>query len=94
MCHQSVGLVQSIIEKAGIPTVSITLLREVSERVQAPRALAVERPLGYPLGEPGNAMLQKEIIKAALQLLHEPVTEPLIVEFHEVSPTGHQPTGS
>jgi hypothetical protein len=26
MCHQSAGLIQSIIEKAGIPTVSITLL--------------------------------------------------------------------
>ena len=77
MCHQSVGLVQSIIEKRGIPTVSITLLAEVTRRVRPPRALAVDRPLGYPLGEPGNAMLQKEIIKAALHLLHQPVSEPL-----------------
>jgi D-proline reductase (dithiol) PrdB len=84
MCHQSVGLVQSVIEKSGIPTVSITLLREVTERVQPPRALAVARPLGYPLGEPGNAVLQKDIIKAALQLLRERVSEPLIVEFQEV----------
>ena len=86
MCHQSVGLIQSIIEKRGIPTVSITLLAEVTRRVRPPRALAVDRPLGFPLGEPGNAMLQKEIIKAALQLLHQPVSEPLIVEFPEVSP--------
>jgi D-proline reductase (dithiol) PrdB len=81
MCHQSVGLVQSVIEKAGTPTVSITLLREVTQRVQPPRALAVERPLGYPLGEPCNAVLQKDIIKAALQLLAEAVKDPLIVEF-------------
>jgi len=86
MCHQSVGLIQSIIEKRGIPTVSITLLAEVTRRVRPPRALAVDRPLGFPLGEPGNAMLQKEIIKAALQLLRQPVSEPLIVEFREVSP--------
>jgi hypothetical protein len=33
MCHQSVGLIQSIIEKAGIPTASVTLLREITERV-------------------------------------------------------------
>jgi len=86
MCHQSVGLVQSVIEKAGIPSVSITLLREVTRRVRPPRALFVDRPLGYPLGEPGNAPLQKEIIKAALELLHQPLSEPLIVEFREVSP--------
>ncbi|HEY3129776.1 MAG TPA: hypothetical protein VGL91_09980 [Acidobacteriota bacterium] len=79
MCHQSVGLVQSIIEKSGIPTVSITLLREVTERVRPPRTLAVDRPLGYPLGEPGNAAVQKRIIKAALQLLPQSVREPLIV---------------
>ncbi len=88
MCHQSVGLVQSVIEKAGIPTVSITLLPEVTRRVRPPRVLVVDRPLGYPLGEPGNAALQKGIIKAALQLVHQPVSEPLIVEFREASPAG------
>lgn len=85
MCHQSVGLAQSVIEKSGIPTVSITLLREVTERVRPPRALAIDRPLGYPLGEPGNAPLQKRIILAALQLLELPVRESLIVEYQEPS---------
>ena len=86
MCHQSVGLAQSVIEKAGTPTISITLLPEVTRRVRPPRALVVDRPLGYPIGEPDNAMLQKEIIKAALELLQQPVSEPLIVEFRDVSP--------
>jgi len=81
MCHQSVGLVQSVIEKSGIPTASVTLLREVTERVRPPRALAVERPLGYPLGEPGNAAFQKSIIIAALMLVLRPVDEPLILDF-------------
>jgi hypothetical protein len=84
MCHQSVGLIQSVIEKSGIPTVSITLLREVTERVRPPRALAVDRPLGYPLGEPGNASLQKRTILAALRLLEKPVSGPLIVEYQEL----------
>ena len=55
MCHQSVGLIQSIIEKAGIPTVSVTMLREITERVGPPRALSVDFPLGYPLGMPNDA---------------------------------------
>jgi hypothetical protein len=80
MCHQSVGLIQSGIEKTGIPTVSIILLREVTERVRAPRALAVNCPLGYPLGEPNNAQLQRRLILEALELVRHPVGEPLIVD--------------
>ena len=85
MCHQSVGLVQSVIEKSGIPTVSITLLPEVTQRVQPPRALAVDRPLGYPLGEPDNAPMQRRIIMAALALVSSAVEGPLIVSFEESS---------
>jgi D-proline reductase (dithiol) PrdB len=73
MCHQSVGLIQSIIEKAGIPTSSVTLLREVTERVAPPRTLFVDRPFGYPLGAPNNASLQTVIIMALLTLLKERV---------------------
>jgi D-proline reductase (dithiol) PrdB len=80
MCHQSVGLIQSIIEKAGIPTVSVTLLREVTERVAPPRALFVDFPLGYPLGAPNDAALQTRIIRAAFKLLLES-TPPAIQSF-------------
>lgn len=73
-----------MIERSGIPTISITLLREVTERVQPPRALAVDRPLGYPLGAPYDVSLQKRIIMAALELLSSPVQEPLITDFQEI----------
>ena len=86
MCHQSVGLVQSVIEKAGIATVSVTLLTEITERVAPPRALAVDWPLGYPLAEPNNPDLQKRIMLAAFALLPMPVIEPLIVNFSETRP--------
>jgi D-proline reductase (dithiol) PrdB len=73
MCHQSVGLIQSIIERAGIPTASVTLLKEITERVAPPRALFVDFPLGYPLGNPNDSALQTRIIVAMLALLREPV---------------------
>jgi len=81
MCHQSVGLIQSIVEKAGIPTVSITLLREVTERVAPPRALFADFPFGYPLGAPHQPALQIEILLAALDLLAENVPPPLLREL-------------
>jgi hypothetical protein len=83
MCHQSVGLVQSVIERAGIPTVSITLLREVTEVVRPPRALFVDRPLGFALGEPHNILLQKAITTSALALVSEPVEDLLVREMVE-----------
>ena len=80
-CHQAAGLLQSIIEKAGIPTVSISLLMEVTRHVEPPRVLVVDRPLGFPLCEPNNPELQKRIMLAALALLSRVVSEPLAVEF-------------
>ena len=73
MCHQSVGLIQSIIERAGIPTASVTLLKEITERVAPPRALFVDVPFGYPLGVPNDSALQTRIILAMLALLRAPV---------------------
>lgn len=84
MCHQSVGLIQSIIERAGIPTASITLLREVTEKVAPPRALFVDAPLGYPLGGPNDAALQTRILMSALALLSESVLTPVIRDFDAV----------
>ena len=66
------GLIQSAIEAAGIPAVSISLLREITPKVDPPRVLYVDRPLGYPLGEPSNPALQTAIVLEALALLTEP----------------------
>jgi D-proline reductase (dithiol) PrdB len=73
MCHQSVGLIQSVIEKAGIPTASVSVLREVTERVAPPRVLFADFPLGYPLGAANNSALQTRILLAMLALLNEQV---------------------
>ena len=69
MCNQSVGLIQRAIEAAGMTTVSISLLREITEKIRPPRALFVPFPLGYPLGEPRNPDLQSRVMRAAFALL-------------------------
>lgn len=69
MCCQTVCLVQAALEREGIATVSISLLREVTAQIKPPRALFVPFPMGFPLGEPNNSELQHRVIDAALQLL-------------------------
>lgn len=65
------GLIQSTIEAAGIPSVSISLLREVTEKVKPPRVLLVDRPLGFPLGYPHEPAVQRSLLCQALALLPE-----------------------
>lgn len=69
MCNQAVGLIAAEIERAGIPTVCLMLLREVAEKVRPPRSLVVPFAHGYTLGAPHDAEGQKTIMRQALRLL-------------------------
>lgn len=68
---QSVGLLARTIEAAGIPTVSISLVREVTARVRPPRALYLKWPFGHPLGEPGNVPQQRRVLWECFRDLRE-----------------------
>jgi D-proline reductase (dithiol) PrdB len=78
-----VGLIQSVVERSGIPTVSITVLREITERVAPPRALFVDRPLGYPLGAPNDRVVQRRLIVSALSLLESEEERPFVKEHSD-----------
>lgn len=80
MCVQTVSLIQAEIERIGIATVSISLLRNVTEISKPPRSLFVPFNLGFPLGEPNNVELQMKIIKSALSLLERSET-PILSDF-------------
>lgn len=82
MCNQTVGLVQAAIEREGMATVSISLLREVTEAICPPRALFVPFPLGYPLGAPNDESQQHRVIAQALALL-ERTDPPVLEEYKE-----------
>lgn len=75
MCNQAVGLVGAELERHGIATVCLSLLRHVSERVRPPRTLLVPFAHGYPLGRPGDAGLQTAVLRAALRMLSDPEVE-------------------
>jgi D-proline reductase (dithiol) PrdB len=64
-----VGLVQRAIEVAGLPTIGITLQREITRRVRPPRALHLRYPFGRPMGEAFATAQQRTILLDALRAL-------------------------
>lgn len=56
------------LEAQGIATVSISLIREHSVALKAPRALWVPFVLGRPLGAPNEHAFQHRVLKEALDL--------------------------
>ncbi|RMG74010.1 MAG: hypothetical protein D6710_02320 [Nitrospirae bacterium] len=68
-------MIQRRIEEAGIPTVSITLSRELTEAVRPPRALYLNWPLGHSLGRPFYREQQMTILMELLIALYT-VKEP------------------
>jgi D-proline reductase (dithiol) PrdB len=70
-----VGLIQYAIEEAGIPTISISHLRDLTEKVRVPRALSLRFPLGRSYGRAQERELQKQILLDAIRYLGE-ITEP------------------
>jgi len=77
-----VGVIAREIEKEGVATTSISLVREHTEQVKPPRALFVPFPFGYPLGKPDDPQLQMRVIHAALGLLARE-RGPVLEEFEE-----------
>ncbi|MBW8005870.1 MAG: hypothetical protein FVQ06_08825 [candidate division NC10 bacterium] len=61
------GLIQRTIEAKGIPTVGITLQKEVTEQVKPARALYLRYPFGHPLGEAFHVNQQRTILLEALK---------------------------
>jgi hypothetical protein len=81
MCNQAVCLIAAELERQGISTVALQLLREVAERVRPPRALLLPFPHGYPLGRADDPASQQAVIEAALSMLEDAEGPPALAEF-------------
>ncbi len=83
MCSQTVSLVAAELERQGISTVALQLLRGVAEAVRPPRALFVPFPHGYPLGRPHDPPGQRAVLEAALRLLEDSARTPPALAVYE-----------
>lgn len=77
------SLIAAELERRGISTVTVQILRMVAEKVRPPRALYVPFKHGYPLDAPDEPGRQHQVIEAALRLLEDRSLEPpALVDYH------------
>jgi hypothetical protein len=76
-----VGLVQREIERVGIPTIGISIVRNYSEKVKPPRTVFLRWPFGHPLGEPFNVAQQRAVLADALVALYTIETPGAIIDL-------------
>ena len=73
------------LERQGLPTVVISLIREHTARMRPPRALHVPFQLGRPFATPGAPDFQRRVLKSALSLLTR-CDGPLLEDFPDTPP--------
>ena len=74
LCHQSVGLVARALELAGIPTMTLAVIKDVVESVRPPRVALYGGELGSVSGLPNFPEHQRRILDEALRLI-EPMDQ-------------------
>ena len=84
MCHQSIGLIARDLEKAGIPTTSLTSAWSITAAARPPRAAFLDYPLGHTSGKPLDRADQLTCVQGALDLLESAKEPGTIVDLHRV----------
>ena len=80
------------LEKRGLATTQISLIREHTEIIKPPRDLRVPFELGRPFGVPKDSVFQKKVLKYALDLF-ERSSGTILEDFPEESPYNQEIIG-
>jgi hypothetical protein len=78
-----VGLLAAELERQGVATVTIQMLRSIAEKVRPPRALVVPFRHGFPLDKANDAERQHAVVEAALRMLEDPNLQPPAILDYE-----------
>ena len=79
------GALGHFIEREGVPTAQISLIREQTAAIRPPRALWVPFMLGRPFGAPNAPDFQRKVLRALLALF-ERSAGPVLEDFPEDAP--------
>lgn len=75
-----------VVEAAGIPTVTVTMMPELAEKYRTSRVLGVEFPFGHSFGVVGDAEMETRTLRAALDLLVTATSSETRVDLDTVWP--------
>jgi len=62
-----VGLAQRAIEHAGITTIALSNIPDLTAAVGVPRLVGIEHPFGQIMGRPGDQDRQRAVLQSALE---------------------------
>ena len=79
------GALGHFIEREGLATAQISLIREQTAAIRPPRALWVPFMLGRPFGAPNAPDFQRKVLRALLALFGRP-SGPVLEDFTEDAP--------
>jgi hypothetical protein len=66
-----VGLAQREIERAGMTTVALSNIPDLTAAVSVPRLVGIEYPFGQIMGKPGDEEGQRAVLWGALEAVEE-----------------------
>lgn len=75
------GLLQRVFDEEGLSTISLTLVKEITQQVKPSRALFVEHPFGFTFGNIGERTLQRQILVDCLKAAEQVTTRGTIVDL-------------
>lgn len=81
------GALGHFLEREGIPTAQISLIREQTAAIKPPRALWVPFMLGRPFGAPDKPDFQRDVLHALLRLF-ERSSGPVLEDYPDDAPAG------
>jgi hypothetical protein len=81
-----VGLVQRVLEAKGLSTVALSMIPELTRAVGVPRLAGISYPMGRPLGRPHDAVGQRAVLRATIDLLATAQTPDAYLELPFVWP--------
>ena len=87
------GLVARSIEEAGISTLCLSNIPDLTAAVGVPRLAGIEYPFGRTLGRPGDAAGQMAVVRGALEALEAMATPGSIVHLPHKWPESESTEG-
>lgn len=67
LCHQTLGIIARAVENAGIPTMTISVAPDITDRVRPPRSAYYNGEFGAVAGKPNFPQYQMRILDEALR---------------------------